>query len=56
MKNLLSFPSARKVAAVLVAVLRALENTLTAAVCGIVALRARLSDALENFTGGRDHE
>ena len=32
MKNLLSFPSARKVAAVLVAVLRALENTLTAAV------------------------
>ncbi len=56
MKAILSVPSARKVAAVLVAVLRALENTLTAAVCGIVELRARLSDALENSTGGRGHE
>ena len=48
MKAILSFPSARKVAAALVAVLAVIENAFSVPVWCIAALRSRLADALEN--------
>ena len=56
MKQLLSFQCARKACAALMAVLTVLENTLAAPVWCILALRSRLSDALENSKRGRGHE
>ena len=47
MNSLLHFSAARKVCVVLVAALRFVERPLTAAVWSILAVRSRLSDALE---------
>lgn len=47
MKILLSFPSARKLCAALVAVLRVIESALAAFLWRIVAVRSRLADSLE---------
>jgi hypothetical protein len=56
MKALLSFPSARKACAALVAVLAVIENMFALPVWCILAVRSRLADALENATGGSGHE
>lgn len=56
MKTLLSFPSARKACAALVAVLVVIEHAVSVLAWGILAARSRLQNALDNSTGGRGHE